>query len=105
MKMRVVWSKFAQAQLDEIFHYYLEEAGFKVAYSLIESIIKHPDYLTDNPKAGQLEELLKGRKLEYRYIIYKNYKIIYSVDTELNLLKIADVFDTRQNPRKIERNK
>ena len=34
-----------------------------------------------------------------------NYKIIYSVDIELKLIKVADVFDTRQNPIKIKRNK
>ncbi len=105
MKMKVVWSHFAQNQLDEIFDYYLQEAGYKIAFNLIQSIIKHPDYLAGNPKAGQLEELLKSRKPEYRYVVYKNYKIIYSVDAELNLVKIADVFDTRQNPQKIERDK
>jgi toxin ParE1/3/4 len=105
MKMKVVWSKFAEDKLDEMYVYYLDQAGEVVARNLISSIIKHPEYLTNNPKAGQVEDLLHGRKTEYRYIVYKNYKIIYSVDQGLQQIKIADVFDTRQNPVKIFREK
>ena len=54
---------------------------------------------------GQEEELLKQREIHYRYLIFKNYKLIYSVDTENGFIKIADVFDTRQNPPKIKRTK
>lgn len=53
----------------------------------------------------QIEDLLIDRENTYRYLICKNYKIIYSVDQKLKLIKIADVFDTRQNPTKIKRNK
>jgi len=35
--------------------------------------------------------------------IYKKCQIIYSVDQENIFIKIADVFDTRQNPIKIHR--
>ena len=52
---------------------------------------------------GQIEILLKERKTTYRYLIFKNYKIIYSIDPKKRFIKIADVFDTRQNPSKIER--
>lgn len=41
----------------------------------------------------------------YRYLVCDNYKISYSVDVELKLIKIADVFDTRQNPVKMKRTK
>jgi hypothetical protein len=51
----------------------------------------------------QIEELLIDRQYAYRYIVCKNYKIIYSIDYTLQLIKIADVFDTRQNPTKIKR--
>jgi hypothetical protein len=57
------------------------------------------------PLIGQKEELLKQREIHYRYLIFKNYKLIYSVDMENGFIKIADVFDTRQNPPKIKRTK
>jgi plasmid stabilization system protein ParE len=40
----------------------------------------------------------------FRYMIYKNHKIIYLVNLEENLIEIYDVFDTRQNPIKMNRN-
>lgn len=103
--MKIVWSHFAETQLDKIYDYYLKKAGEEKASNLVVSIIRHADYLRENPKAGQLEELLADRKIEYRYIVFKNYKIIYSIDEQLQFIKIADVFDTRQNPVKIKREK
>ncbi|AVR46009.1 type II toxin-antitoxin system RelE/ParE family toxin [Christiangramia fulva] len=105
MKLEIIWSKFAEKQLDEIFEYYLENASPRVAKKLLKNLLEEPNRLMDNPKIGQIEELLKERKISYRYLIFKNYKIIYSVHPEDGFIKIADVFDTRQNPTKIERSK
>ena len=54
---------------------------------------------------GQEEELLKVRDKKFRYLLYKNYKIIYFDDKLELLIKVYDVFDTRQNPIKLKRNK
>lgn len=71
----------------------------------MKGIINEPKKLLQSPLMGQEEELLKQREIYYRYLIFKNYKLIYSVDTENGFIKIADVFDTRQNPPKIKRTK
>jgi plasmid stabilization system protein ParE len=91
--------------LDNIFEYYIENASFQVAKNVIERIILEPDKLISHPEISQIEELLLERENEYRYLICNNYKIIYSVDINLKLIKITDVFDTRQNPEKIKRTK
>ena len=52
-----------------------------------------------------IEELLLDRENVYRYIVCKSYKIIYSIDANLKLIKIADIFDTRQNPIESKRTK
>jgi len=57
----------------------------------------------NNPNIGQEEELLKHRKIRYRYLVHKNYKLIYQIDMDKKFLKIADVFDKRQNPPKLTR--
>ena len=103
MKLKVVWSDYAESQLDKIFKYYLENAGYKVARTIIEKIINEPNKLLLNPEIGQEEELLKDRTDNYRYLICDNYKIIYSIDQKKSLLKISNVFDTRQNPVKIRK--
>lgn len=103
MNYKVVWSDFAELQLDEIFKYYLENASLLVAQNLIEAIILEPNKLLKNPEIAQKEDLLANRNDNYRYIICKSYKIIFSIDNNLKMIKVADVFDTRQNPTKMKR--
>lgn len=103
--MKIIWSEFAEIQLDEIFEYYKKNANINVAKKLVKGIISEPDKLIKSPLIGQKELFLKHREIEYRYLIFRNYKLIYSVDFEKEFIKIADVFDTRQNPIKLKRNK
>lgn len=103
MALKIIWSEFAENQLDEIYAYYNKKASLKVASKLLKEIINEPEKLIKNPHIGQEEELLKQRKIKYRYLVFKNYKLIYSIDIENKFIKIADVFDTRQNPPKLKR--
>lgn len=48
---------------------------------MIKGIISEPNKLINAPEIGQEEELLQDRAIEYRYLIFKNYKLIYSIDT------------------------
>tara|TARA_R110001583_G_scaffold113965_2_gene264419 strand:+ start:131 stop:448 length:318 start_codon:yes stop_codon:yes gene_type:complete len=105
MTLKIIWSEFAETQLDEIYKYYEKEAGSKIAKKLVKGIVNESKKLIKTPHIGQEEELLKQRKIGYRYLVFKNYKLIYSVDTENGFIKIADVFDTRQNPPKLKRTK
>ena len=105
MEYKIIWSSFAVSELDNIYKYYLEKAGSKVAKSIIQIILNEPNRLIVTSEMFQTEELLIGREQIYRYIVCEKYKIIYSVDNFLKLIKIADVFDTRQNPINIIRNK
>ena len=103
MKFKVIWSDFAETQLDQIFEYYSNKASFKVATKIVRNLILKSEKLSQNPYIGAVEEFLLERKEAYRFVAYTNYKIIYSVDEENSIIKIADVFDTRQNPKKLKR--
>lgn len=105
MTWTILWSSFAEKQIANIYSYYLEEASAKVAKKIARSLIKAPDSLIKNPELGQIELSLTALKIEYRYILYKSYKIIYSLDHERGQIRVADVFDTRQNPSKLKRKK
>lgn len=61
--------------------------------------------LSSNPEMGQVEILLKNRPQKYRYTITTNHKIIYWINKIENRIDIIDVFDTRQNPAKIDKTK
>ncbi|WP_026837422.1 type II toxin-antitoxin system RelE/ParE family toxin [Gillisia sp. JM1] len=103
MNLEIIWSDFAEKQLDNIFKYYKKNASNRVAKEMVQSLINEPNRLEKDPFIGQKEELLKERKTTYRYLLFKHYKIIYSVDEENGFIKIADVFATRQKPTEIER--
>lgn len=106
MKYKIIWSEFSEKQIDDIFNYYeLVSGSYSVALKIVTRILLAPDKLVDNPRIDQTESSLKDRAIQYHYIVESNYKIIYSVDDENYLIKIADVFDTRQNPEKIHREK
>ncbi|MFN3640896.1 MAG: type II toxin-antitoxin system RelE/ParE family toxin [Flavobacterium sp.] len=77
------------------------KAGIKIARKIIIGIIDATINLDKNPEIGQIEELLKNRPQNFRYLIYTNYKIIYWYDKDKNRIVIANVFDTRQNPQKL----
>lgn len=100
----MIWSAFAERQLDEIFLFYSEKASVKVATKIVRDLLSAPKKLIKTPYIGQVEELLSERSESYRYLVFTNYKIIYSIDEDSGLIKISDVFDTRQSPVKLSRN-
>ncbi|MCO5268592.1 MAG: hypothetical protein M9897_06840 [Brumimicrobium sp.] len=51
---------------------------------------------------GQIEEILKDDEREFRYLVYTNYKIVYFINKNAKRIVIANVFDTRQDPKKLK---
>lgn len=102
MGIEVYWSQLAETKIEDIFYYYKLKAGTKIARKNIIGIIDATIDLDKNPQIGQMEELLKDRPQEFRYLLYSNYKIVYWHNKEKNRIVIANVFDTRQNPDKLQ---
>ena len=105
MELKIFWTDFAKSELIKIFEYYKKHVSFRVARKITQGVSKEVLILSKHPLIGQVEEYLFGRKQEFRYLIYKNYKIIYWVNYQKNQIEISDVFDTRQNPIKLTREK
>jgi len=42
MALKIIWSEFAETQLDDIYDYYEKKAGAKIAKKLIIEIINEP---------------------------------------------------------------
>lgn len=106
MKYEIIWSDFAEKQMDEIHKFYRSKTkSLNIANRIISKILLAPDNLKHSPEIGQNEPALIRRKLEYRYIVESNYKLIYTINKEKQQVRITDVFDTRQSPIKIKRNK
>lgn len=101
MALKIYWTDFAKSSLHEIFDYYMKKAGVRISKNLISGIINATSILSNQPFTGQKEDLLSYRIENFRYLVFKNYKIIYWINHENQRVEIVDVFDTRQNPLKI----
>ena len=101
MDLTVHWTQLAENKLEDIFNYYKITANSRIARKLIQEIVSKTEGLGKHPGMGQKEGLLKGRSQDFRYLVYKNYKIIYWINELENRVDIANVFDCRQSPEKI----
>lgn len=105
MGVKVFWTDFSKQQLNSIFTYYIDNATLRVAKQLVSGIVKETQQLSAHYEIGQKEELLLERKEDFRYLVFKKYKIIYWFNDVQNRVEVVDVFDTRQYPEKIKRKK
>ena len=97
--MKIIWTDFAIRNLKNIFDYYSTSTNKKVAHKIRKQILKSSKQLINHPLSGPTEPNLLSQNKNHRYLISGNYKLIYRVDG--NEIIINDVFDTRQNPSKL----
>ncbi len=97
--MKIVWTDFAVENLKDIFDYYSNKASKRTAHKIRKQILNSTKQLIKNPESGQIEFNLEILNQNHRYLVSGNYKIIYRLNG--NEIIINDVFDTRQNPVKM----
>ena len=101
--MKVFWTDFAKNELHKIFEYHRDIASLRIAKKLVSGITQAVSRLPGQPRIGQREENLIDREQEFRYILNKNYKVIYWHNIKKDRVEVTDIFDTRQNPEKMQR--
>ena len=101
MELEVYWLQLAEDKLDDIYSYYKLKAGKDISQKLINGIVDTTIDLENQPEIGQVELNLSNRKQEFRYLVFKNYKLVYWINSDYNRIEIANVFDCRQDPEKI----
>jgi len=77
MEVTLFWTDFAKNELNKIFHYHNEKANLNIAKKLIKDIIQKTEILKTQPGCGAIEIILENRFENYRFLVHKNYKIIY----------------------------
>lgn len=100
--MKIVWSDLAKSNLKNIYSYYTEVANESISKSLINRILQQSRVLEHQPEIGQVEENPAVINKGFRYLIEGNYKIVYKIFEDNNEILIATVFDTRQNPKRMD---
>jgi len=102
MALTVYWIQFAEDRLEDIYTYYKFRAGVRIAEALVNGIIDGTVDLNKNPLSGQREEDLSERLQDFRYVVYKNYEIIYWVDEPNQMLLISHIFDFQAKSEKVK---
>jgi plasmid stabilization system protein ParE len=97
--MKIIWSVFAARTLKEIFNYYKTNASETVAVKIKSNVFVATKQLMQHPDSGGIESNLQQLNEGHRYLVEGNFKIIYKIVKEGIL--ITDIFDTRQDPIKI----
>ncbi|MBY0245243.1 MAG: type II toxin-antitoxin system RelE/ParE family toxin [Sphingobacteriaceae bacterium] len=105
MGLVIFWTNFAKNELKNIYKYHQKFASTSIAKKLVSELAIQTKSLFNLPEIGQIEVLLKSKPQKFRYLIHKNYKIIYWTNIKKNRIEIVNIFDCRQNPIKITRNK
>jgi len=97
--MKIVWTVFASHELKKIYKFYAKKAGPIIAKKIRSEIFSTTKQLIQFPLSGPTELSLETIGEGHRYLVIRNYKIIYKKVKEGIL--ITDIFDTRQDPLKI----
>jgi toxin ParE1/3/4 len=95
--MKVIWTKEALTDAKEIYNYYKYKASIKIAKTIKNKLLSSTKILNKQAKQAQIEESLKHKSEEYRYLVKGNYKVIYKI-TDKREVFIMKVFDCRRNP-------
>lgn len=97
MKLNIIYSNEALTDFEAILSYYLSTYAYTVAENIEAGILEHIELLSTNPTIGHQDLLLMRN--DYLVFISVNYKLVYRVE-ETNLI-IIRIFDSRQNPAKL----
>jgi|SRR5690554_6188435 len=99
--LRVIWSVWAMSDLKIIYDWILEKSLSKETAIRIRTKIIDRLSEINFPEQYQTDEILG---FPYRRMFVGNYKIVYRPEKE-NTILIIRIFDTRQNPLKIQETK
>jgi plasmid stabilization system protein ParE len=95
--MVIDWTDKAKRHLKNIFDFYVETAGRKIAIEFVTDIKAATKPLARFPQMAAVEPLLSDLPETLRsLVVRKHYKVIYYVDNEA--VRILAVWDCRRNP-------
>lgn len=102
--VEIDWTPFALGCLDEIYDFVaFDRHSPDIALKLIEKIFDRTEQLKNFPESGPPEPLLKEIGQNSRYLVESSYKIIYEYHPVHKVVIVTDIFQTSQNPTKMER--
>lgn len=104
MSYKIIYSKTAVDDLDDIFNYIaIDNYDKNSAKSLLKNITNSIDMIADYPELGKEFLLFDRIKTGYRYLVCKKYMIFYMFEN--NEVQINRIINSRRDYIKILFNK
>ena len=94
--MKIQYDIEARRQIGEIFKYGKVKFGTQTALKYKEKLREKINTLKQNPLIGNIEWMLTDEEHEYRFLLVKPYKIIYSVKGDI--IRIHLFWHIHRNP-------
>jgi len=98
MSRIVIVSKTAEKKLERLFQFLLEKWSLKVKSEFIKKLDKNINIIKNSPESFPESENKSGL---HKCVITKQTTLYYRYDD--NKIIIVTLFDTRQNPNKLEK--
>jgi len=92
--MEIVWSNSSKKDLRTFFEN-IHKGTEKQANNYIMNIVKYVELLKISPYIGKV--LFVHDNLEYRQLVYRKHKIIYSITDNINILSVIHTSRNIQN--------
>ena len=98
MKRRVIISKTAENKIEKLFEYLLENWSNKVKFDFIKKLDRSIHIIQSNPESFPKSKIKKGL---HKFVITQQTTLIYRFNS--TKIIIVTIFDTRQNPNKLQK--
>ncbi|MBJ7882981.1 type II toxin-antitoxin system RelE/ParE family toxin [Gelidibacter salicanalis] len=98
MSRKVVVSKTAEKKLDKLFEYLITEWSVKVKTDFVEKLDSSIEIIKKQPEIFPESKKAKGLK---KCVITKQTTLFYRYNSKR--INIVMLFDTRQNPNKLDK--
>ena len=100
----VIWNKQAENEWRKKLLYSLDEFGQTTAIHFVQRTNDIVTIIRKHPKAGLREPLLRHKKKIYRYFhLVGSLKLLYYYVESSDTIRIADIWDSRREPSKLQK--
>lgn len=96
--MNVFLSQLAESKLLKLSEYLLENWNLKIRDQFIERLSEKINQISSQPTSCPQSTKFKGL---YKCVVTKQTTFYYRISDESNEIEIITIFDTRQNPNKL----
>ena len=98
--MEVYLSELAEKKLTKLTEYLLKKWNFKVKNDFILKFTNKIEQLISQPESCPQSKQFKGL---YKCVVTKQTTFYYRINWDLKQIEIITIFDTRQNPDKLQK--